>query len=236
MQKIYFKKVVDLNHQLKELSSISVDESIQYKMESQGMRALGSIMINGEYKDSLNKHQFHESIELDLFALFDKIVDRRDFHVKVEDFDYHIVEGNLSLIIQTCVYGVKDDEDRVIETQDTVQVVDEIEKLLREDTVDNDDVSKSFESSFVNRENDISKSVEQPIINKDRDDHEIEVMEDEDNKDDEDIGVYYLYVVHDGDTYQSIGQHYAIDENDLRTYNHERPLTQGTIVIIPYHS
>lgn len=50
MQKIYFKKLVDLNHQLKELVSISVDESISYKMENQGMRAVGSIMINGEYK------------------------------------------------------------------------------------------------------------------------------------------------------------------------------------------
>lgn len=218
MQKIYFKKIVDLNHQLKELSSISVDESIQYKMESQGMRALGSIMINGEYKDTVEKHQFHESIELDLFALFDKILDRRDFHVKVEDFDYHIVDGNLSLTIQTCVYGVKDDEDRVIETQDSTHVVDEIEKLLREETID---------------VNPVEEKIEQPIIDREKDDIQIEVMDDQDN---DDIGVYYLYVVHDGDTYQSIGQHYAIDENDLRTYNHERPLNQGTIVIIPYHS
>ena len=51
MQKIYFKKLVDLNHQLKELVSISVDESINYKMESQGMRAVGSIMMNGDYKE-----------------------------------------------------------------------------------------------------------------------------------------------------------------------------------------
>lgn len=218
MQKIYFKKIVDLNHQLKELSSISVDESIQYKMESQGMRALGSIMINGEYKDTVEKHQFHESIELDLFALFDKILDRRDFHVKVEDFDYHIVDGNLSLTIQTCVYGVKDDEDRVIETQESTHVVDEIEKLLREETID---------------VNPVEEKIEQPIIDREKDDIQIEVMDDQDN---DDIGVYYLYVVHDGDTYQSIGQHYAIDENDLRTYNHERPLNQGTIVIIPYHS
>ena len=44
MQKIYFKKKVDLNHQLNELISISVDESIRYKMETDGMRAIGSIM------------------------------------------------------------------------------------------------------------------------------------------------------------------------------------------------
>ena len=66
MQKIFFKKKVDLNHQLSELISISVDESIRYKMETDGMRAIGSIMINGEYKDSQKKHQFHETIDLDI--------------------------------------------------------------------------------------------------------------------------------------------------------------------------
>ena len=75
MQKIYLKKRVDLNHQLKELVSISVDESIQYKLETQGMRAIGCIMMNGEYKDGSSKKDFHESIDLDILANFDKIID-----------------------------------------------------------------------------------------------------------------------------------------------------------------
>lgn len=136
MQKIYFKKMVDLNHQLHELISISVDESIRYKMETNGMRAVGSIMINGEYKDTQEKHQFHETIDLDIFALFEKITDKRDFHVKVEDFDYHLVDGNLSLVIQAYVYGVLDDEDRVVDTvtrNEEVDPAEEIEKLLREE-------------------------------------------------------------------------------------------------------
>ncbi|WP_272482259.1 hypothetical protein [Thomasclavelia cocleata] len=37
MQKIYFEKWVDLNHQLKDLLSLSVDESINYKIESVGL-------------------------------------------------------------------------------------------------------------------------------------------------------------------------------------------------------
>ena len=126
---------------MKELVSISVDESISYKMETQGMRAVGSIMINGEYKDDNTKQSFHETIDLDILAQFDKITDKRDFHVKVEDFDYTLNEGNMALVIQACVYGVLDDEDRVIETSqivsDEVQsdedVALEIENLLREE-------------------------------------------------------------------------------------------------------
>ena len=235
MQKIYFKKIVDLNHRLKELVSISVDESISYKMETQGMRAVGSIMINGEYKDDNTKQSFHETIDLDILAQFDKITDKRDFHVKVEDFDYTLNEGNMALVIQACVYGVLDDEDRVIETSqivsDEVQsdedVALEIENLLREE----DEVI-------------MTPPVEEPILELDEEivvpqketKEVITKSNNEDEEDDEDIGTYYLYVVSDGDSYQSIAARYQVDEYQLKEYNHDRPLSKGAIVIVPYYA
>lgn len=235
MQKIYFKKIVDLNHRLKELVSISVDESISYKMETQGMRAVGSIMINGEYKDDNTKQSFHETIDLDILAQFDKITDKRDFHVKVEDFDYTLNEGNMALVIQACVYGVLDDEDRVIETSqivsDEVQsdedVALEIENLLRE------------EDEII-----MTPPVEEPILELDEEivvpqketKEVITKSNNEDEEDDEDIDTYYLYVVSDGDSYQSIAARYQVDEYQLKEYNHDRPLSKGAIVIVPYYA
>ena len=235
MQKIYFKKIVDLNHRLKELVSISVDESISYKMETQGMRAVGSIMINGEYKDDNTKQSFHETIDLDILAQFDKITDKRDFHVKVEDFDYTLNEGNMALVIQACLYGVLDDEDRVIETSqivsDEVQsdedVALEIENLLRE------------EDEII-----MTPPVEEPILELDEEivvpqketKEVITKSNNEDEEDDEDIGTYYLYVVSDGDSYQSIAARYQVDEYQLKEYNHDRPLSKGAIVIVPYYA
>ena len=223
MQKIYFKKKVDLNHQLHELISISVDESIRYKMETNGMRAIGSIMINGEYKDTQEKHQFHETIDLDIFALFEKITDKRDFHVKVEDFDYHLVDGDLSLVIQAYVYGVLDDEDRVVDTieqRESMDPAEEIEKLLREEEKITDVVQNE------------KTAVKQQVIEQETKPEEVVVQDIDDI--DEDLGTYYFYVVQDGDSYETIARHYRMDEYELKTYNHERSLTPGTIVIIPY--
>ncbi len=223
MQKIYFKKKVDLNHQLHELISISVDESIRYKMETNGMRAIGSIMINGEYKDTQEKHQFHETIDLDIFALFEKITDKRDFHVKVEDFDYHLVDGDLSLVIQAYVYGVLDDEDRVVDTieqRESIDPAEEIEKLLREEEKITDVVQNE------------KTAVKQQVIEQETKPEEVVVQDIDDI--DEDLGTYYFYVVQDGDSYETIARHYRMDEYALKTYNHERSLTPGTIVIIPY--
>ena len=235
MQKIYFKKIVDLNHRLKELVSISVDESISYKMETQGMRAVGSIMINGEYKDDNTKQSFHETIDLDILAQFDKITDKRDFHVKVEDFDYTLNEGNMALVIQACVYGVLDDEDRVIETSqivsDEVQsdedVALEIENLLREE--DEVIMTPPVEESILELDEEIvvpQKETKEVITKPNNDDEE----------DDEDIGTYYLYVVSDGDSYQSIAARYQVDEYQLKEYTHDRPLSKGAIVIVPYYA
>lgn len=235
MQKIYFKKLVDLNHQLKELVSISVDESINYKMETKGMRAIGSIMINGEYKDEKAKKSFHETIDLDIMAIFEKITDKRDFHVKVEDFDYSLSDGNLNLVIQTCVYGVLDDEDRVIETtpakvieesDDEQDAADQIESLLREADQENQTL-EDFQEPVVEEKQEKALPVEEeiPVIQKE-----------DDEDDDEDLGTYYLYIVRDGDTYQTIANHYQVDEYQLKDYNHDRPLSKGVIVIVPYTS
>lgn len=232
MQKIYFKKMIDLQHQLKELISVAVDESINYKMESQGMRAFGSIIINGEYKDEQEKKTFHDTIDLDILAQFSKIEDKKDYCVKVEDFDYTFVDGNLSLIIQASIYGVKDDEDRVIETsQLTAQeiqedVSDDVENLLREQDIIEENDNEEQIMAEINPKPNLSTM---PQVQK-----EMTVEEDDDEKGD--MGTYYLYVVQDGDTYQTIAARYHVDEYQIKSYNHDRSLVKGTIVIIPYFS
>ncbi len=232
---IYFKKVVDLNHQLKELISISVDESINYKMENQGMRAYGSIMINGDYKDENMKKEFRENIDLDILAQFSKIEDKNEFNIKVEDFDYYLNDGNLSLVIQASIYGVKDDEDRVIETDRLIEneevhdedISDEIESLIREQ----DEVVEEVQT-FNEPQIEVEKIIEDmPKVTQEVKKAKKEEMNDED---DNDIGTYYLYVVQDGDSYRSIAERYQVDEYMIQNYNHNRDLSKGTIVIVPY--
>lgn len=224
MQKICFKKMIDLNHSLKELISVSVDESINYKMENQGMRAYGCIMINGEYKNDSDKKTFSDSIDLDILAQYSKVEDKKEFSVKVEDFDYRFIDGNLALSIQACIYGVKDDEDREViadvKQEEHVEddYSDEVEELLREE---------SLEEVVV--ENEILKESLQKKPKVEKENYQEEI-------DNADMGTYYLYIVQDGDTYQSISKRYQVDEYRIKEYNHDRLLERGTIVIIPYFS
>ncbi len=132
MQKIYFEKWVDLNHQLKELLSLSVDESINYKIENVGVRAIGSLIVKGEYND---EKKFEENIEMDVLATFDKIVDQRDFNIKVEDFDYFIKDGNVQIKIEVGIHGVVEGEDRYVRDENFLKedTLEEIESLIRDE-------------------------------------------------------------------------------------------------------
>lgn len=159
MQKIYFEKWVDLNNQLKDLLSLSVDESINYKIESVGVRAVGSLIVKGEYNEG---KKFEENIEMDVLATFDKIVDQRDFNIKVEDFDYFIKDGNIQIKIEVGIHGVVEGEDRYVKDDSFLNrdTLEEIENLIQEEPVE---VKKAIPPKEPVREVETTKE-EGPVV------------------------------------------------------------------------
>ena len=220
MHKIFYEKEIDLLHQLKELVSLTVDESIDYKIEDHGVRAVGSLAIKGEYISQEKRH-FLENVELDVYADDQKIIDRQDFHLKVEDFHYDIIDGNLKIKIEVGVYGVEEGENRYIQLDE--DPIDEIEKLSRD--VETQTINEQVVAEAPEEIHDVEKLQEKIYETKEKE---------EKVDDDEDLGVYYLYVVLPNDTYASIARQYQVDEKMIRDYNQDLNLDAGQILIIPY--
>lgn len=220
MQKIFYEKEIDLLHQLKELVSLTVDESIDYKIEDHGVRAVGSLAIKGEYISQEKRH-FLENVELDVYADDQKIIDRQDFHLKVEDFHYDIIDGNLKIKIEVGVYGVEEGENRYIQLDE--DPIDEIEKLSRD--VETQTINEQVVAEAPEEIHDVEKLQEKIYETKEKE---------EKVDDDEDLGIYYLYVVLPNDTYASIARQYQVDEKMIRDYNQDLNLDAGQILIIPY--
>lgn len=220
MQKIFYEKEIDLLHQLKELVSLTVDESIDYKIEDHGVRAVGSLAIKGGYISQEKRH-FLENVELDVYADDQKIIDRQDFHLKVEDFHYDIIDGNLKIKIEVGVYGVEEGENRYIQLDE--DPIDEIEKLSRD--VETQTINEQVVAEAPEEIHDVEKLQEKIYETKEKE---------EKVDDDEDLGVYYLYVVLPNDTYASIARQYQVDEKMIRDYNQDLNLDAGQILIIPY--
>lgn len=254
MQKIYLEKAIDLEHKLKELIALSVDESINYKIENEGIRAVGHLIIKGEYRD-IDKKTFEETLELDVLATFDKILDQRDFSIKVEDFDYAIRDGNIYVTIEAGVHGVITGQDRYVNDNP----VAEIENLIREDEV--------LQPEAVKPESEVIETVEEDVVLEPRkEDIQVETVEEttvlgQDEKIEttakdieqqleetvyesksrpifqdttESVGTYYLYIVQENDTYQTIAERYVGDEQAIKEYNQNRELEIGSVLIIPY--
>ena len=220
MQKIFYEKEIDLLHQLKELVSLTVDESIDYKIEDHGVRAVGSLAIKGEYISQEKRH-FLENVELDVYADDQKIIDRQDFHLKVEDFHYDIIDGNLKIKIEVGVYGVEEGENRYIQLDE--DPIDEIEKLSSD--VETQTINEQVVAEAPEEIQDVEQLQEKIYETKEKE---------EKVDDDEDLGVYYLYVVLPNDTYASIARQYQVDEKMIRDYNQDLNLDAGQILIIPY--
>lgn len=227
MQKIYYEKEIDLSHRLKELMSLTVDESIDYKIEDNGVRAVGSLIIKGEYLSDETK-LFVENIELDIYADDKKIIDKRDFHLKVEDFDYEMCDGNLKVTIEVGVYGVEEGKDRYISLQnDPIDEIEELSRTLEQAELTNTD--NEIEMAEVPEE---SQPIQENIPIQEKV-YETKVKEEKDDGD-EDTGVYYLYVIGPNDTYSTISERYQIDEKIIRDYNGDVNLVGGQVLIIPY--
>ena len=210
MQKIFYEKEIDLLHQLKELVSLTVDESIDYKIEDHGVRAVGSLAIKGEYISQEKRH-FLENVELDVYADDQKIIDRQDFHLKVEDFHYDIIDGNLKIKIEVGVYGVEEGENRYIQLDE--DPIDEIEKLSRD--VETQTINEQVVAEAPEEIQDVEKLQEKIY----------ETKEKEEKVDDD---------VLPNDTYASIARQYQVDEKMIRDYNQDLNLDAGQILIIPY--
>lgn len=221
MQKIYYEKEIDLSHRLKEMMSMTVDESIDYKIEEHGVRAVGSLIIKGEYISDENKI-FVENIDLDVFAEDKKITDKRDFHLKVEDFHYEVVAGNLKVTIEVGVYGVEAGQDRYVSLshEDPIEEIEKLSRTLQENQEEMAEVPEELPP--LQNEVKLPEKV-----------YETKVKEPK-AEGDEDTGVYYLYVIGTNDTYATISEKYGVDEKIIRNYNSNVNLVPGQVIIIPY--
>lgn len=260
MQKIFLEKSIDLNNELKELMALSVDESINYKMENEGIRAVGSLLIRGEYKSGDLK-EFEESLDLDVLATFDKIIDQRDFSIKVEDFDYQVRDGNLYVKVEAGVHGVIQGEDRYVEDGLSESLVEDVESLIRDEF---EQISSNQQSEEFAREimEDFEPMIEDqiPLIDSDLFDETDFVLDKQElgdvlneNSSDElkevvyesktrpmfkdyndSVGTYYLYIIKEDDTYDSVATYYNVTKDCLMEYNQNKTLQPGLVIIVPY--
>lgn len=166
------ERILDFNHEIKQLYEITLEEDLRYIKSDIGINANGYIYVIGKYDDGNGIKDFEELLEVDILAPFEKITDENTFNINVENFDYHVFHGDLWLEINLKIEGLLEENKKIeVEEQSIPENIEEMEEKKRqEELVKNNNINeieeKIDEYLFITDEDNLTADKLTTIINK----------------------------------------------------------------------
>lgn len=218
-----YSKEIKFDSKISEICSIS----LEHEMHINESELEGNFIVSGEYKShaiSVNKESFNYKLPFSIEVTDNIIKESIDF--EITDFNYEVLNDNtLKVDIEfsvTAMENEEEDED-LTELLDRELVIDEINESLDEKEITEEE----------NKENQ-KETLEKSEDNEERLDPESAelILNSASNKDDE-YTTYYIHLVKEGDTIESIVSNYQTDLTILKRYNNIETLTIGDKILIP---
>lgn len=127
------ERVLDFNHEIKRLYEINLEDDLRYVKSDIGINANGFIYVIGKYDDGEGIRDFEELLEVDILAPFEKIEDENSFKIGIDDYDYHVLHGDLLLEIVLRIYGLLDENKKGDEeSSDYIEIIKNDESIKNE--------------------------------------------------------------------------------------------------------
>ena len=220
MKKIVpFKKDIEFDSNIAEISSISLEHTLKLKEEN---LVSGEFIISGTYKmteASVNVDSFEYKLPFDISI--DKKYDTKNIDVDINDFYYEVINNELlSISIEVVLDALEEkseEEEEIRMTEEKIETLGDREEVEKEE--DTKTVSTVEENSEeVNREEDNTvKSIFEGLDENER------------------YAVYKVHIVTENDTTELIISEYGVTRDDLEAYNDLSDLKIGDKLIIPSH-
>ena len=129
MENITLEKVITFSTCIEKLENINFEDSLDYKLNDDGISAYGIIKLHGKIKTIKGYEDFNDTIDVDIFAPFEQIIEKDKFTLKIEKIDHQIIRNNLILKITLSINGFKRIEEVENKTSDDINMTNEIENL-----------------------------------------------------------------------------------------------------------
>lgn len=212
---IPFTKTIPFETMIAEITDIEIKHNLEFNSKYD---VSGNILVDGKYKmtdASQIEEDFH--YELPFTINIDDRYNTDNAKIYIEDFYFEIInEEDLKINVEI---GIKDleEEYREIENMEIEDEVLEIpfekeEKIEKLEIEPLDNLEKELEVERPNNINTIFNTI--------------------DNKE-ETFKAYYVYIVRENDTIESIINKYKITKEELENYNDLNNIKLGTKIIIP---
>ena len=231
MKKIIpFKKDIIFKNNLSEITSISLEHSLHIANNN---LITGEFIISGDYRmtdSSINTDEFHYNLPFDIDMDDRYILD--DVEIDIDDFYYEIKNNNiLSINIEVLIDKIEEKlQEKIIIREQILDERDdkEVQSFNKSECLDNELVRTKSKSEEVN------KNITDNVIEKEENNEiGIKTLFDNIDENSETYVTYYVYIVRENDTAETILKKYNISKEDLELYNDINELKIGDKIIIP---
>ena len=255
MNPMKIEKRLELSRPVDQILQCQITNEIQYHTEADGIRALGSLWVKGQAADEQGAYPLNEEITLDVLAPLDKLQDPSQFRIRLHHYDARIESREMTIYLN--VYGMKEEratsilesqpekrEPEVIPLPEISQTEEESAELTLPAAEEPADETIIPAAASVQEKE--TMAAEGPAVKENtvmdeetNDPAEAAVNEDvgeiEDLFDDaENVIVTSRYMLAQiNDTYASIAQRYGVNEKQLIAVNHNKPLEEKTLILLP---
>ncbi len=232
---INFDKKIEFPSMIGEVTSISLDENLKFKDES---NIVGNLIVKGTYKRT-EASRLEEDFyyELPTEIILTEKIDISTASIEIDDFYYEIEnEDSINCHIILLINGMEivdieeKDEEEKIELKEHKIKVEKIEEEKEERECDGDASFQEYKEEYI--------EPEKEIVNENK-----KVTEEENNdvgslftslKDSEEtFSTYLVYIMRKEETLESIISKYNTNKEVLEQYNDLSNITVGSKIIIP---
>lgn len=241
---------------IKSVVKLEVSDGLQYRQESDGIRAIGPLFIRGQYIGQDGAIQnFQEILDMDILAPKHKL-SGKDFFIQIEEYHGVPQQEAIHLYVTMSIHGLRKDQQEVQEEVCKKQI-----DTMKEEPADlhiEQPVIAMTHPTLPRSQEDVLPSIPKPqnaievpiqaqqeAIEPFQEESEAAKelsVEDQDTFDEfedlfEDADTTYtsyrMIVAKPNDTYASIAQRYEVEEAALRQCNHDKEVSEKTLVILP---
>ena len=233
-QIIPFTKDIKFNTKIYEITSISLENTLTIEENN---NVDGEFIVSGEYKmndSSINSEPFIYGLPFDI--TLDEDYDTDKLKIDVDDFKFEIInEEILRVNIDVLIEGTLIEKESEKEEKLEPDVIIDARKQTEETT----NISKNLiikEENEMTEEKDLFKEIEtkaSPVLNQTEDNKVTSIFENFNSTDEKYIS-YYVHIVRQNDTIDSISSKYKVSIEDIKEYNDIDQITLGNKIIIPY--
>lgn len=237
MKKMKIEKQLIFADHVHKVVSLAVEESLTYKHEEDGIRAMGPLSIQGQYEGDDGIEDFFETLEMDVLAPQEKLNGEK-FYLEIADYQGIASEDGIQIYVTLYIHGLKETNKQSVEPVN-VPVEPVAEPLTSTPVMAPIKEYPKPEPVLAKEEIQVIEqvNVQHPSESTSEDQgNSTTVNEFEDLFPDAESTYtsYRIIVAKPNDTYTGIAQRYDVDETALRDTNKNKEILPKTLVILPF--